>query len=298
MRWRLLGGLVLVATLTVGFSTAYAGQQGLYGGRLQSQRNRRAAFADAATLLARLRVPQNAGLRRAVPYSQLHELEEAMNHADFAARWTVPGTLRSVISYVRLHPPPGSSYFSSGYDGNPGSITSRSITFAWPPIDEALGDRHLFVGVSSAHQGKVELYAQAESIWLSARPQGERFPASVRRVVLRVRRPHQASLMRTVTRPSTVSRIVARFNAVPITQPDTYNCPAFTDLRSFSYSLLSESGGVLAQVRYEVPPRAAPGPCDAMSVVIAGHPQHVLLGGPQVVDIQRIFHISTDNNYL
>jgi hypothetical protein len=177
------------------------------------------------------------------------------------------------------------------------SVTSRSITFAWPPIDEARRSPS-GRGVFSAHHGKVELYAQAESIWLSARPQGERFPASVRRIVLRVSHLHHLTLVETVSRPSTVSRIVALFDAVPITQPDSYNCPAVTGLRSFSYSLLSESGDALAQSRYEVPPRAAPGPCNAMTVVIAGHPQHALLGGPQVVENQRILHIPIDSSYL
>lgn len=296
MRWRLLAGLLAAAALMIGFGVAHASQQGLYGGRSQSALNRRAAFADAAALLARLRVPGDAGPSHAVPRSQLHELEGAMNHADVAVRSTVPGTLSSVIRYVRRHRPRGSSYFSSGYDGNP--VTDRSIAFAWPQVDEVLADRRLFVSVSFARHGEVELFAQAESIWLSARPRTERFPSSVRRIVLRVSRPRHPTIVRSVTRASTVSRVVALFNAVPITQPDTYNCPAFTDLRTFSYGLLNQSGQTLVEVSYQVPPRASPGPCDAMTVTIAGHSRHALLGGPQVVEIQRIFNISTDRTSL
>ncbi|MFZ1992914.1 MAG: hypothetical protein WAU75_02305 [Solirubrobacteraceae bacterium] len=158
-----------------------------------------------------------------------------------------------------------------------------------------LSDRHLFVSVSSIGPGDVELFAQAESIWLSARPQSERFPASTRQISLRIIQPHHTTLSRDVTRESTVSKVVALLNAVPITQPVHYSCPNFTKVRTFAYQLLSQTGRVLAQVSYQVPLRGSPGPCQAMSVAIGGHSQHALLGGPQVIEIQRIFHIPTDS---
>ncbi len=288
-------GVVAAAVLVAGFGEAKASQQGLYGGHTQSVRNRRAAFVDATGLLARLRVPVDARSGPAIPRSQLHELEAADNHADVGAQWTVLGTLSSVIGYVRRHRPRGSSLFSSGYDGNPGAITSRGITFAFSPSNEVLSDRHLSVSVSSAGHGEVELFAQAESIWLSARPRSERFSASTRRIELRITQPHHLTLVRDVTRRPTVGRVIALFNAVPITQPVYYNCPAFTTVRTFSYSLLNQTGQMLARVRYQVPLRAGPSPCEAMSVAIGGHGQHTLLGGPQVVEIQRIFHIPTDS---
>ena len=290
--------MVAAAALVVGLGEAQASQQGLYGGHAQTVRNRRAAFVDAAGLLARLQVPKDAHSKRTVPRSQLHELEAADNHADVAAEWRVHGTLSSAIGYVRRHRPRGSRFYSSGYSGTPSTVTSRSIAFSWPPVHDVLSDRHLYVSVSSAGHGDIELFAQAESIWLSARPPDERFPASTRQIALRITQPHHPTRARRITRRSTVSRVVALLNAVPITQPVYYSCPAFTKVRAFTYRLLGATGQTLAQVRYQVPLRASPSPCEVMHVAIDGHSRHTLLGGPQVVEVQRIFHIPTDTDSL
>lgn len=105
-----------------------------------------------------------------------------------------------------------------------------------------LTDRQLYVSVSADGRDRVKVLAQAESIWLTARPASERIPGRTHAIVIVVRHAHDVLKTITVSRHARVKRIVAAFNDVPIVQPDTYSRAQtiMRLLRNFSYAL---SGG-------------------------------------------------------
>lgn len=137
------------------------------------------------------------------------------------------------------------------------------------------------------------MFAQAESIWVSARPNDERIPATTRSVVVRITQAKRAARMLTVSRRREVDQIVAAFNATQVVQPDHFNCGVTFPARSFSYVFRGPQERSLAHVTYSVSPGAEPEPCNPMRVSIYGRRRHELLGGPQIVHVQRMLGIKT-----
>jgi hypothetical protein len=291
IRWHLclLTASAVTGALIVFTGLAAAVPQGLYGGRPQTLRNRHAAYQDAPRLLAQLRLPAGATLSRVVARSRLHELEAAENHADAADVWSVSGTIATTLAYVRAHPPAGSTMFADGDSSRPGQPDyARWVEFAEPSVGAVLADRHLYVSVSSTGRDHTSVFAQAESIWVSARPSRERIPAATRRVVVRITQAHRSPRTVIVSRRRLVDEVVAAFNTVEIVQPDVYNCGVMLSPRAFSYEFLAAQGRSLARVTYTVNPGGSPGPCNPMTVRIGGRRRDDLLGGPQIAEVQRL----------
>jgi hypothetical protein len=141
----------------------------------------------------------------------------------------------------------------------------------------------------------VRIFAQAESIWLAARPDSERIPARTRTIQIVVRHAHHILRAITVNRPAEVTRTVAAFNDVPIVQPDAYSCPLMLQRRQrgFSYAFRGDGGRVLAHAHYEISAGSSPGFCNPIAVTIWGHRQRDLLGGEPIVAVQRSLGIKT-----
>lgn len=289
-----LGAWCVAGLLVVSVGEAANRPVGLYGGHAQTVKNQRMAYLDASRLLAELRLPVTATRSREIPPSKLHELEGADNHADAAEVWAVPGTIRSSLGYVRGHAPVGSTIFASGYDDRPGKPDyDRWVEFAWPSVGDALADRHLYVSVTTVGRGRTSVFAQAESIWVSARPADERIPVATRSVDVRITQAGRPLRTLTVSRRREVDRIVELVNATQIVQPDEFNCGVTLSPRAFEYEFRGEHDRTLARVTYTSTAGTGPGPCNPMTVNIRGHRRDDLLGGLQMVDVQRLLGLKT-----
>ncbi len=233
-------------------------------------------------------------MSRTVARSRLHELEGAANHFDVAEVFSAPGRIDTVFRYVREHPPPGAAVIATGYDGRRGQPPyDRWVEFAKPALAAVLADRHLYVSVSSTGPGQTKVFAQAESIWISARPKSERIPTATRQVVVRITQANHPERTKIVSRPRIVDQVVADFNTVETVQPDQYNCGMTLSPVSFSYGFMGANGSELAHVTYTVMASQSPGPCNPMTISIAGRRRTALLGGPQIIRVQRLLGVST-----
>jgi hypothetical protein len=201
--------------------------------------------------------------------------------------WRVPGGWRSVLAFVRAHPPRGSREFVSGSGETGGRETVASITFAWPVSPGEVRTRQLSVLVATKPGARTFLRVDARVTWLVLRPVTERVPDGVREIdIERFRPPHARARSLTVTDISKVDAIVARVDRLPILQPEgAIVCPDIrVDEPLISFVFRAAPGGaVLAAASEMARSRGRTSACDAMSFSVRGVPQRPLLEGPRVV---------------
>ncbi|HEX4008607.1 MAG TPA: hypothetical protein VHX62_01280 [Solirubrobacteraceae bacterium] len=263
--------------------------------------NRAAAHADAPELLAALRLPSGATRLPAEPAGDHGFLKAtpALNptsaHAVVHAWWRVSGDAAGVLAYVRAHAPAGARPGGTGeiIDTHTGA-SARTLDYDWPPIAGVLGERELAVTVMTLPGGVAGVLAEAESDWIVPRPASERIPSAVREIDIAVAKPDQpAGAPRSVTSRARVRRIVALFNAMPITQPAWYSCPAemLSGSRRLTFTFRARVGGpALARATYaDYRPLNAPsGPCTPIQLTIGGRAQDGLIGGYFIRRIDRM----------
>jgi hypothetical protein len=261
-----------VARLLVSFAAA------LMLGGPTSAGNKLAAQRDAQRLLSLVVLPPGAE-RLAVSPTGLQSafsIPGTQALVDKHRLWRVPESLARVVAFEHAHPPRGSrlSQRSAG-------TGMRGLGFTLPARAGRLSSRNLLVSMASIGGGWTGLRADAQVVWVAARPQNEVVPASVREID--VRRLHGAS--RSVTDPRKVTRIIRWFDALPIVQPNTYYCPAMLGPRVIAtFAFRDASGALLARARS--PGSAACG--SAIDFSIGGRPQTPLLGRHFLVRVGRL----------
>jgi hypothetical protein len=304
VRTRLRTVLALGATLGIVAGVAFAGT---VGAAPTLAGNRHAAQIDAVRLLGRLRLPPGASGSATDPPASGDWLKPAPGltattaRIDVHAWWRVPGTPAAVLAYIRAHPPAGSRLFatgSSGSVGSPGSPapgasdSAQSLDFSWPPPGGVLLFRELAVTVTALPGGQTGVLGQAESDWIVPRPVSERIPAATRDVDITSALSGRPTISVRVTRPATVRRIVAIFDALPTAQPVFYACPLLLNVgaRVITFRFRAgPQGRQLAQATYTAYPHlATSGPCNAIQFTISGRRQTALLGGAFMRRIQRL----------
>lgn len=157
-------------------------------------RNRAEARADAKRQLASVSLPPGArevaGDRS--DHGTLGSCGLACNinynaQIDDHRFWRVPDAPKSVVSWVRSHPPEGGHLRSSGrYLTAIGKPPDQYVLFDFPPDHGRVFGRSLEVDIASAQGGGSALRVDSAAIWLVTRPRWDTIPGSVRLVTARV----------------------------------------------------------------------------------------------------------------
>ena len=116
--------------------------------------NEAQAQADASARLSSLNLPAGAQPSTTEPAGGGSALANpasgvsSHNVVDDHGWWVIPGSPRSVISYIDAHPPAGSTPSLSGSGGSPQQVTITG--FSWPAITDVLSYRQLVVDSGEA----------------------------------------------------------------------------------------------------------------------------------------------------
>jgi hypothetical protein len=190
--------------------------------------NRRAARHDAARLLAKASLPAGA-----VTSARDPSVHKVLGHPAFSSAtpalvdphrfWLVADSdPNTVTSWLKAHPPAGSSVGTTGTIAGPG-YSVDVLGFLFAPVRNVIVSREVAVQVSAAAGGGTAIRIDAEDTWFVPRPRSERVPAGVKLVVVKDKR---GGAVHAVTGPAEVAKIVALVNRLPPRQPGVESCPA------------------------------------------------------------------------
>jgi hypothetical protein len=281
------GGVALVSGAAFdGSAGAAGGSNGRSTNTPTAGANERDASAEAERMLSRLVLPTGAVGLQHEPTGDAGTLSSwairlgTPDLVDLHAWWRVPASARSVMAFIRAHPPGGSQPSGSG-SGN--AVRAPYVQFAWPALPERLQIRWLIVAVAPLRGGATGVRADAEVQWTVPRAPSERIPAGVREIDLtRPGSAHAGAVSITITKPVQVRDIVAMVDRLPTVQPGTLSCSLLPNRPVVTFEFrASRSGPALAQTRYPTP---ANGTCgEAMRLTIHGQAQTPLLNGGTIL---------------
>jgi hypothetical protein len=292
VRLRVLLIAVCVA-LAVVVGLAVAGQDGSEAAFVAAH-TRRGAERDAALLLDSVVLPAGGKRLSREPHVGGGELassgpyEGYWDLVDRHGWWRVPGSWRSVMGFVRAHPPAGSRAFGSGWGGTAGRQTSAWIMFGWPTIVGSR-TRQLTVLVATTPGDATYLRVDADVVWLLPRPASERIPDGVQAIDITRGLPGQPpSQSLTMTDAAEVKSIVVLANRLPIIQPGEFDgcntAEPFGDAEpKITFTFRAAPGGPVLALAKESAQAIEPGTCKPMSLSIGGVRQTPLLQGPKLV---------------
>jgi len=227
---------------------------------------RQRAVADAARIIASF--PRPPGAVRTGLIASLTQPGERPDTPDLASVtqwWRAPGRPPSALAWIRAHLPSGFNPAGTG-TGN-GQWTD---VFALPPVPDVLTQRELVV-LAVPDGGQTAIRADAQVVWLPARPAAERVPPDARLVTVtpvfglhpdpRLERLDRAF---TVTDPVQLARIAAVVNGLDRFPDGTFSCPADFGGQMRLTFRTSPGGPVVARVSAQY------GGCGIVSVRIGG----------------------------
>lgn len=285
----------LLIALPVGFAVAagLAGaDQGAGKAAFIAPDTRHGAERDAALVLGSVVLPAGAKRLNREPgvdggvLASSGPSEGGADLADRHAWWRVPGSWRSVLAFVRAHPPAGSREFTSGSGGSPDP--SASVVFGWPK-SVGIRTRQLSVLVAATSGDTTYLRVDAYVVWLLPRPASERIPDGVQAIeITRGLRGHAPSQSITVTDAAEVGALVAVTNSLPTEQGGEFEgCSNESGIGAvepkITFTFRAAPGGAVLAVAIEPAYATEPDTCEPMSLSIAGLPQKPLLEGPKLV---------------
>ncbi len=192
------------------------------GHATQLPANKLAARQDAAALVASLRLPSGATRLAGKP------ADISSFGVSDQGKWTSGNAPKTVIAYIRSHPPAGGKLQSWGSGGD-----SLTLWYDWPSVRQELYGRSLRIDVVTPPHGNSTIVATSQSDWIVPRPASERVPSgvSVVDVTLRVGggtfgTTHPVTTRHVFTDTATVDSLVSRIDALTTVQPGLiYGCP-------------------------------------------------------------------------
>jgi hypothetical protein len=249
-----------------------------------SGENEASARTDAALLLTLIALPAGAERSASEPAGDHGRLASpearpaTPNLLDDHAWWTLPGTPAQTLSYIRAHPPAGSTLTGTDSGATYGVTTSEGITFSWPPITDVLETRQLSVSAVALPGNTTGLRVDAQVVWVTPRPASETIPTGAHLLRISVgssipaNQPHQRPLH--ITSTSKINAVIALLNALPAAQPGTRSCPADFGIRvrlAF-YPTPRRTPSAIAEID--------PQGCGTVQLTLAGKPQPPLESQP------------------
>lgn len=208
------------------------------GGELsqQSKANRTEARADVAQQLDSLSLPSGATAMDSTAQGSLilreflfpYVPEEApfyVNRLSDEQFWQVPQPPSSLTSWLRAHPPSGSSLVQAGQTTTRSDAPVWYLTFAFPHDPRHVVQRAVQVVVKRKRNGDGSvLGAGSQAVWLLTRPAWDYAPTSARQVTGTRTYAGSRSTPVTFASQQTVSRIVASINRARVLQPEHLHC--------------------------------------------------------------------------
>ena len=267
----ILGLLVLVGAVAAGALTASAGTSPVAA-------HQAAARADAAALLARLKLPAGARSSRTEPSGAGAALAAAAqrpvtpNLVDKHGFWVVPGRPAAVLAFIARHAPAGAKLV--GTESGSADHGLLVDSYGWPARAHVLSTRQLVVGVVSVGRSTA-LRADALDVWMTPRPASERIPRKVDKLEVTVvngRRTAQVPLIFTASRQ--VGHVRALIDGLPAAQPGASSCPADFAIRVRLAFYAAGGTRPLAVARVD------PDGCQGVQLAIGSEPQPPLTSEP------------------
>jgi hypothetical protein len=124
-------------------------------------------------LLAQVALPPGSAMATAAPVPMLTApavTQASTNMIDVSGWWTTPGTVEGTVTYLKAHPPTGTTGIGIASSGSPNDMAQAVIFYTAPTHDYA--DPQLIVTVS-ADAGQVAVRADAQAIWRPMRSAAE-----------------------------------------------------------------------------------------------------------------------------
>lgn len=211
-----------------------------------------------------------------------------LDMVDRHAWWRIPGSWRTVLAFIRAHPPAGSRQFTAGGSGTGDHETSVFVGFGWP---RTVGKRTRQMTVTIAATSGDTSYVRADAhvAWLLSRPASERIPDTVQAIEITRGLPARPpGLAFTVTDPARVRALTTLVNRLPIVQPGQFDgCNTARAIGvvkpQITFTFLAASGTPALAVADEPAEETEPDTCGPMAFSIAGVEQTALLQGPKFV---------------
>ena len=252
------------------------------------------ARAVARSLLGALRVPSDAvpvaRVPRSSPISSVAARLATPNLVDVHRIWRVPGSPRVVLAIVRHSHPAGLTINGGGGSGGEHAVGQPEVEYSWyvtfgAKPQPGLGSQELVISMTAAPQGGTLPRADGEVVWLSARPAAERVPAGVSSVEVTRGPPRRGRrLLRVISDPVAVQRIVAALERLPIVQPENVGLPVGAGrTRRGALDLSRQRPEGLAEAVQAAGTEV--GNCDPMYFSVEGREQKPLAEGASVIGI-------------
>lgn len=273
----------------------------------QTERHNRAvARRDAAHLLDVARLPAGAARSPTEPNGDGGLLAEPAARpagaklVDEHAFWIVTVPLESVVSFVHMHPPPGSRPNGSGVSRGPGVRSNASVAFTFKRRLTGIASRALTVQLVALGPDLTGIRVDAQDVWLVPRASSERVPDGVR--TLKIARSEQSTqgpetvgfaFTLTITDRGQVEQIRRWIDALPIVQPGVRSCPAERSGHPrVRFAFLSAGEKPLAVAAQATNVREPTGRCEAMKFAVRGRAQPALLNGASfLARVDRLLHL-------
>jgi hypothetical protein len=244
--------------------------------------NKRLAKRDAAHLLElvvrppgsrRVAKPPNALLAHAASIPGTPTL------VDLHRIWKVRMSGDAVVAFERAHRPHGSRIGETGSGDQ-----SQQIAFSFPALGRRVSSRELVLNIVPLASGWTGIRIDAQDVWVVARSRGEVVPGGVTMIDIR----KGSLLVHRVSAPWKVARIIRWFDALPLSPPGVYHCPAMT--ARLRERILFRGGPemqVLARAS-AMPFGAASGPCNPIAFGVDGHSFPALDGGRFLIRVEKL----------
>ena len=263
-----------------------------------SASNKRASARDAERLLGLAMLPPGGTRLSAEPRGDDRLLvmpprEPRAQLIDRYDWWRGPATFKSVVAFLRSHPPAGTDPAGFGHGSGPGVPANQMLSYSFPAIAGVISARALTFYSVALRGGGTGIRVDAQETWIVSRPASEKVPARVHEVEVMSARPGRAPILtRSVTGPAKVRRIISLLDQMQIVQPGAYSCPLLQPGQPVvTFDFRATAGGPVLAEASLTDYGFDSGPCDAVSFSIHGHPQKPLIGGNFLGQVQRLLGV-------
>jgi hypothetical protein len=137
------------------------------------------AASELASLLAGVQVPPEAERVSTAPVTMLADApvsEASPNLLTLASWWRLDMSFSTALAWIQAHPPRGLRSNMAGTSGGPGVPVNRSLGFS-APSTTAYDGASVELDLAAMGSAETGLRADAEVIWLPAKPSTEFVPA-------------------------------------------------------------------------------------------------------------------------
>jgi hypothetical protein len=180
------------------------------------------------------------------------------------AFWRVPRPFKSVVAFLKRHPPPN---FRFAGEGNAETYPYHGVWFDGRSIGGHLPSRLLVALVRL--QGATAIRVDAGVVWIYPRSPSEVVPATVSEIEI-----SWQHLTRTVTDPAKVAHIIRWFDALYVRQPHTTVYCRYIKYVPVTFAFRSASS---TEVASAIVPSIPSSSCNAIQFTIGGTTQTQLI---------------------